>query len=357
MSLSTDLQRNTFFFKSFYRLLLLLSILSHDTFSSFAECTAPIFHPVILPAGSFTDAYTASVSADDGTFVQLQTTITNIGPGGPNGTIRLLAILPGGVSWKATNYYGRDKWHTEESPGSALVIGPCRLGCTNDSTRITMALKGGNVDIVSDVVPTPVKVPLIDVTVTSPSSEDSIGKFFEYSVLIHGAKANMTLTIPGSVPRTIKGCRLMLEHSRSVGTAPEVSRGIILFRGLKDGKSVMAQFRIPVKKNAPAAGWIWKEADAAPVAVNNVKITSVIDTVNGKPRETTFCFAPNNQWTIRAENKLFRYSFIDDLGPILGNLTKLLVGNPATYYYKSDLTWASDTTRAAYGVLEFFRVK
>jgi hypothetical protein len=357
MSVSTKTQRNTFLLKSFYRFLSLFIILSHDAFSSFAARTAPTFHPVILPAGSFTDVYTASVSADDGTFVQVQTTITNIGPGGPNGTIRLLAILPGGISWKASNYYGRDKWHTEEFPGSALVIGPCRLACTNDSTRISMALKGGDVDIVTDAVPTPVKVPLIDVTVSSPSPEDSIGKFFEYSVLIHGANANMTLNIPGSAPRTIQGCRLMLEHSRSVGAAPEVSRGIILFRGLMDGKSVMAQFRIPVKKNTSPVGWIWKDGDAAPVTVNNVKVTSVIDTVNGKPTETTFYSAPNHQWTIRAENRLFRYSFIDDLGPILGNLTKLLVGNPATFYYKADMAWTSDTRRTAYGILECFRVK
>lgn len=357
MRVSFEAQWNTLFFKSFYRLILLFIIFSHDSFSSYAECPAPTFHPVILPAGSFTDAYTASVSADDGTFVQVQTTITNIGPGGPNGTIRILAILPGGISWKASNYYGRDKWHTEQSPGSALVIGPCRLACTNDSTRITMALKGSDVDILTDVVPTPVKVPLIDVIVASPSPEDSVGKFFEYTVLIPGAKANMTLNIPGSAPRIIKGCRLMLEHSRSVGTAPEVSRGIILFRGLMDGKGVMAQFRIPVKKNTSPGGWIWKEGDAAPVTVSNVKVTSVIDTVNGKPTETTFYSAPNHQWTIRAENRLFRYSFIDDLGPILGNVAKMLVGNPATYYYKSDLTWASDTTRAANGVLEFFRVR
>ncbi len=357
MSASTETQRDFSFLKSFCRLLSLLIIFSHGTFSSFAECTVPPFHPVILPAGSFTDMYTASVLADDGTFVQVQTTITNIGPGGPNGTIRLLAILPGGISWKASNYYGRDKWHTEESPGSALVIGPCRLACVNDSTRITMALKGGEVDIMTGAAPTPVKVPLIDVTVTAPSPEDSIGKFFEHLVLIHGANASMTLTIPGSEPRTIQECRLMLEHSRSVGAAPEVSRGIILFRGMMDGKSVLAQFRIPVENNASPAGWIWKDGDAIPVAVNNIKVTSIIDTVDGKPTETTFYSAPNHLWTIRAENRLFRYSFIDDLGPILGNLTKLLVGNPATFYYKSDLTWASDTTRAAYGILEFFRVK
>ena len=53
---------------------------------------------------------------------------------------------------------------------------------------------------------------------------------------------------------------------------------------------------------------------------------------------------------------LSRYSFIDQLGPLLGAIVKIVGGVPVAYFYRAEVRLKGDQTTAP-GVLEFMIIE
>ena len=56
-------------------------------------------------------------------------------------------------------------------------------------------------------------------------------------------------------------------------------------------------------------------------------------------------------FVISGQQSLFRFSIIDELGPILGNIVRLIVGNPVTRYYRAQAQVSPDQAPIE-GILE-----
>jgi hypothetical protein len=242
-------------------------------------------------------------------------------------------------------------------PVSTLTIGSCKIRQKSDKIEFEGKLEGASVGINLAGTASRINAPNTDFNCKPGQKfKTETGKiFYEYEILIPWSKVQTTLALPGKSPVKLQGYG-MLDHYRSVGNPRDLSRGWMTFRGCREGNRFLANFRIPPVKNAPAVGWIWNEGSLAPIGMKGLRIATQMHKAGGKEVKVPFISAPDSSFCINAGEQLYRYSFIDELGPFLGYVVKLIVGNPVTRYYDAQAQLGPDK-KSFQGVLEILAIE
>jgi hypothetical protein len=290
------------------------------------------FDPKILSSKTYSEVYKLSALYDDQTFIQTQMIVTNIGLGDSNAACEILVLHAGERPNKICRRFKKNCWKYSDSPCPTLSIGSCSLSHDGKSTTCVMALDGTIATISLDLPSTPAAFP--DTIVVGAASK----KFYTNEVIIPWTRLTTTLRLPGLPEKQLQGSG-MLEHCRSAGYPKDFSRGWISFYGRKPGGQFLADFHFPAGKTSGAVGWTWMNQDKMPKPLAGLQMAMKLCENGTHANAIPFVTAPNALFVISGQQSLFRFSLIDDLGPILGNIVKLIVGNPVTRFY-----WAQART-------------
>jgi len=249
--------------------------------------------------------------------------VTNIGLGDSNAACEMLVLRVGDKPNKTCKRFKKNGWKFSRSPDPTLSIGSCRLAQEGESTKCTMAIDGTTADFTLDRPPKSERTSQTVVAVKASK------RFYSDEVLIPWTRLRTTLRSPGLPEKQLLGYG-MLVHSRSIGYPKDFSRGWIFFYGCRNGSQYLANFHFPACKDGCAVGWTWKSQDEAPKPLEGLRMV-----MTGTKKENILptVSAPRESILIAGRQSLFRFSIIDELGPFLGCIVKLIVGNPVTHYY------------------------
>jgi hypothetical protein len=314
-------------------------------------CAAPdsawVLEPRFEKNKSFTQIYTITALFGDTTLIQLQFTLTNLGLTDQNAACKILIVQTTRNPLCVNRKYGRKEWHYQSDFPQTLTLGSNRIAI-HDSTTSVFA-NNGNVRVTVDFDCLPA------VTIPPAAEVAAHNRFYESAVLIPWGKIQASLEQPGALPKTMTGYG-MLELSRSTAFPTDVCRGWITFRGYRGETHFKANIRLPPDGKTPATGWVWPGVEQTPRPISDVLFDHVASNTAWNRSAVGAITAPDSSFRITPHAMLFRYSFIDELGPVLGAIVKLVIGNPVTYYYRATAYCAGDA-EPMLGILEYMRIE
>lgn len=282
--------------------------------------------PAVVGQESYAETFTAIADLQDGTYLQIQLMISNVGWGDQHGICRMLVVPPRGKAWTRAHKVSHRHWRYQATPVPQLTVGSCTITGAR-AVIIDAGLDGGHLRLRLDA-------PLV--SVLPPGHEVRVGSDSYCSdILVPRAPAEATLSLPGEEPRVLTGFGYA-DHSRSTTRPRDLGPLWVRFRGLGGSCSTLLLARLPGGA-APAEGWVWPASSQAPQALQAVRLRV--------PREP----APGNQvlvetaagvYTLEPLARLFRYAPVEEHG-MLGSIISSFVGNPVTITYRAVLSGGS----------------
>ena len=303
---------------------------------------ASLLEPQLDEDDNYSETLTAIADLEDGTYVQAQLNVSNLGVGSANGACRVLVVEPNQKAWTASDRVGRDAWRAS---AGELSITTCAASTGSGATTIQAKLDKGTVKLAFAAGIQPRSPPDAKVTVE--------GKTFAYAIAIPWAKVEATLAVPGRAERKLSGFGYM-DHSRSTTLPAQLATRWVRYRGLGAGESVLL-----LARNLPDGtlrGWLWREKEPFARPLSKLKL-SRIDAKDQAKGYTIEGAAGDLTFTITSEAQLYRYAPVEEYG-VLGVLARSVVGNPVTRTYRATLD-AEPTTppNAKRGILEVQHVQ
>jgi len=297
---------------------------------------------------SFTQIYTLTALVSDSSMLQIQFVLTNLGLTDRNGACKIVLVSRAGKPLVWNRKYGAGEWrYIARSDTQSLTIGANRILVHDGGTT---AVAGDN------KITAEVRFQRKPDLMSPPGAHISAkGRFFEYAVGIRWMPALVTLKHGESPVEKLHGYA-MFEISRSTSYPADICRGWLTFRGYGVNAAFTANIRLPPEGSAQATGWVWKGEDLAPAPIQNLLLE--LDARNGIRSKPTLrkVAATDASFTIVPQEFLCRYSFIDELGPVLGAVVKLVVGAPVVYFYRAHAQVPGSTT-AVPGILEYMSIE
>jgi len=284
------------------------------------------FEPNILSSKNYSEIFTLTAVYDDQTFIQTQMIITNIGLGDNNAACEMLVLHPGTTSYRTSKRFQKPCWKYSEVPFPTLAIGTCLLAQQGELTKCVVAIDSSMEEISVDRSPKTIK--LLDTIFDSSTSK----KFYTNEVLIPWTKLRTTLRIPGCSKKQLTGYG-MLEHSRTTGYPKDFSHSYISFYGSQAGNQFVANLHFPNNSESGAVGWIWDGRDHLPTPVEGAQMLENAPAFSSKDHCLPHIFKPHSSFSISGRQGLFRLTFMDELGPILGNIVRVFAGNQVTSFF------------------------
>ncbi|MFN3202115.1 MAG: hypothetical protein ACE366_27160 [Bradymonadia bacterium] len=284
----------------------------------------PIFSPRLRSEDTFAETWSAVADLEDGSYLQVQLGITNVGPGSDKGVCRLLYVPSQGKSISGTEKVDSDDWRHEATPHSTLVMGPCRGEATDDRLLISGRVEAHQFSLTLDTPPRRIAPPGHHVTVEEA--------FYTSNLLVPWAGAEVKLTLEGSAERTLTG-RGYADHSRATTLPADLARQWVRVRRLAQGKGLLAILRYPPAEGAAPDGWIWTEGTEAPVplAEGSTEALAAIKAKGAwhiKARDTA-----SGAFDVHSGPLLHRAAPVEDQG-MLAPIIEAVIGNPVTYTYR-----------------------
>lgn len=294
-----------------------------------SSIAATLLEPQLDEDDNYSETLTAIADLEDGTYVQLQLNVSNLGVGDANGGCRMLVVEPAQKAWTATERVGRDAW---KASAGELAITTCKAETGNGATTMQGQLDKGAVKLAFAAGIQPRSPPDSKITVE--------GKSFAYAIAIPWAKVEATLALPGRAERKVAGFGYM-DHSRSTTLPAQLATRWVRFRALGAGDSMLL-----LARNLPDGslrGWLWREKEPFARPLANLKLTRVDakDQAKGYSIEGA---AGDLTFSIAVESQLYRYAPVEEYG-VLGVMARAVVGNPVTRTYRATV----DTQAAALG--------
>ncbi len=316
-----------------------------------ATAAAPASRNALQPAfsddESFAQVYTLTAQHDEETFVQIRLVLTNLGLGDRNAACNVLVLGGEGKPWRVNRKFNSREWTYSGEPNPVLSVGPCRMSFQQDKTYISVMLAGATIDITLDGAPEEAE-PLYARHVHKH-------RFYEYAMPVRWSAARTVVNLPGEPQRELNGYG-MLEQTRSTTYPSDICQGWLIFRGYGADGYFLASCRIPREEDSAAVGWIWTGDGAQGDAWASFSLRSDSKTLGGKRKEFETILASNQSFRVKSHKLLYRYSFIDALGPIIGAMVKLVVGDPVVRHYSAHAQ-PSPGGPAMNGVLEVMRIE
>lgn len=285
---------------------------------------AGILQPSFLPGDTYAETYTFVGDLEDGSYAQVQLSVTNLGPGSGHGICRALWVPPKGKPFTAHERVSRkDVAHGRTEGGEWLRIGPCRA--TAGETLAIEAPLGGRIVRLEYDRPPVAERPPDDVTTVG-------GKRHRTELLLAGGTVRATFERPsgGALLRAGGG---YADHSLSLVEPKALARRWVRFRALRGE----AAPRLLLAREAFGGtfGPLWRR-DGDGYRRGG---TFTLDR-DGRGERSRFVARFDGEagaFSIRTSRILFRHEPLQELG-LLGSLVSPLVGAPVTYTHRATLS-------------------
>ncbi|NOK12543.1 hypothetical protein [Corallococcus exercitus] len=264
------------------------------------------------------ESFTFVADTDDGTYVTVNLTVTNIGPGSRTGICRATVLQPGKPVWSPQKRMGASDWGYDPALDT-LTLGECVARATDTGLTVEAPLDNGRVKLEYARKP------------EAWSPEGSVvenGKDrYRHEVLVAGSPVKVSLRVPLREAVTLKGGGYV-DHSRSTVAPAKLAKRWVRFRALKG------------PPYAVVLGREGQEGDYAPVYVWEDKgdaklLESFTLTQTGEKAKSTWRAEFTDRdgkpaLTLRGTSLLQRSAPVESLG-VLGGLVRPVVGSPVTY--------------------------
>jgi len=301
-----------------------------------ASATAePALMPVRLPEDEYVESFTFVADLDDGTYLQAQLGVTNIGPGSANAFCRVLVARPGASPWTASDRFGSGRWsHRVDGDSERLDVGTCSATSGPGGTVAHVVLGSRDVEIRFPERAAPRDPPWGEVKVGDRVYRSWILQAFtQVTARLVGFRSDGTLAGGGYA-----------DHSRSNVRPKDLARSWIRFRALR-GPSPLLVLGRQDPDGAWAPAWELRPGVAAE-PVSRITVT------RGEPRSApvfTITLEGAASGRIATVSPVYRFASLNELG-LLGRMVAPWVGNPVTYTQRATLSPPGE--RPVDGILE-----
>lgn len=282
-----------------------------------------LFQPEPASSDNYGESYTFSADMDDGTFLQVQLSVTNLGPGTRTGICRATVKRPAEKAWTPQVRVGEKEWKYDAAEG-VLRMGPCTLKATASGTRVEAPLDKGLVRLDYALKPAP----------ASPDgSEVAVGEArYRHEVLVPFAAVEAELKVPGaSASEQLEGGGYA-DHTRSTVAPAKLAKRWLRFRALRGGTRLVLLAREGLDGRFGPV-YLWQEG-SAPRTYPRFELRRT-----GKKLQTAWeASLPGEEGPlkVRSTAQLLRSAPVEDLG-MLGGLVRPVVGSPVTYLLRAVL--------------------
>lgn len=280
--------------------------------------------PTPLPEDDYAETFTFVADLDDGTYVQLQLAVTNLGPGSGTGLCRALVKRPSEPAWTGHRRVPSREWsHREEAGAEVLVVGPCAV----HSSAVTQV----RTEIDGRAVALSFARPLV--THEVPGSPIRI-RDREYRSWILQPFATASVRLEGFASGALLSGGGYADHSRTNLSPGDLARRWVRFRALRPEASLLLLARErPDGRWEPA--WLWPGGEH-PRALDAVELHLLKAEPGGGRRWTVAVREGPVRTELAVGPLLHRHAPLAELG-VLGALVAPFVRAPITYTYRATL--------------------
>ncbi len=275
--------------------------------------------PLFLKRASYGESYTFLADLDDGAYLHLQLSLTNLGPGPTKGICRAILVPQRGAPWKAAARFGRDAVAWVDGPEERLTVGTCSAWGGPASSGVEVQLERGTVRLTFGARMRPVGPRAPPLAVGQER--------YQTEVLLYRAPVSATVALPGQPPREVSGSGY-LDHTRTTVPTKELARRWVRFRGLRGERGLLLLGR--EGKDATFAP-LWACRDAGSCRT----YASFRVQREGPAASPSFRVDVDGDEPIvvRSGRLLYRDAPIEELG-VFGKLVAPFTGSPVTYVYR-----------------------
>lgn len=289
--------------------------------------------PLLLKRSTYSESYTFVADLDDGGYVQLTLSATNLGPGSMKSICRAVVVPAQGGAWKASAREGRDAIRWADGDVERLTVGACSAWTGGGASGVEAKLEGG-------VVRLSFGAPL-----KAQSPREALVRVgddrYQSEVLLYRAPVTARLALPGQAPRETGGGGYV-DHSRCTVPPKQLAQRWIRFRALRGQRGLLLLGReAPDGSFAP----LWACADAGCRDYASFRIERQGDDPAPSFRVQVGDAGP----ALQSGRLLYRDAPLEDLG-LLGKMIAPLAGTSVTYVYRGRA--AGGGTSPVDGVLE-----
>lgn len=288
-----------------------------------ASAAGAVFEPEPAKSDSYGESFTFSLDMDDGSFLQVQLSVTNIGPGARTGICRATVRRPGEKTWTPQVRVGEKEWKYDAAT-RALRMGPCTFQVTDTGTLVEAPLDKGLVRFELPVKPEP----------RSPKdSEVVVGEGrYRHEVLVPFSAVEVTLRKPGaSEPELLEGGAYG-DHTRSTVPPAKLARRWLRFRALR-GASRLVLLAREGQDGRFGPVYLWQEG-SEPRTFERFELSRT-----GTKLKTAWAASLASEGgplKLRSTALLHRSAPVEELGMFAG-LVRPMVGSPVTYVLRAVL--------------------
>lgn len=281
--------------------------------------------PLFLKRSSYGESFTFVADLDDGTYLQLQLSLTNLGPGPTKGICRALLVPPRGKPWKAAERFGRDALTWIDGAEERLSVGSCHAWAGPSDTGIEVRLEGATLRLTAGARPKPI----------SPHEPPlAIGEErYQTEVLLYRAPVSVHLSLPREPARDASGLGY-LDHTRSTVPPKDLAKRWIRFRGLRRDHGLLLLGR-EGKDGRFAPLWACTDPDGPCRTYPSFQLRRE---GGGEAPAFRIDVADGGQpIAIRSGRLLYRDAPIEEMG-VIGKLITPFTGSPVTYVFRAAAT-------------------
>lgn len=275
--------------------------------------------PEPLAEDEYVESFTFVADLDDGTYVQVQLGVTNIGPDDRNGFCRAFVRRPGADAWSGSARVGHHWGHGHPADGGErLDVGTCSASAGAGGTVVRALLSGHTVELAYAQPAAPPDAPVAEVALDGR----------RYTSWIVEPAGAVSVRLEGFGPAAALSGGGFADHSRSNVPYRELARSWVRFRALRGDRKVVA-----LARQAPDGGWTpaWmRRGDGPPLPLTGVQV------VRGAGGAFTVALAGEHAGLVKTLSTVYRFASLSELG-LLGRMVAPFVGNSVTYTLRARL--------------------
>jgi hypothetical protein len=284
---------------------------------------AGALEPSPSPHDTYGESFTFIGDLEDGTFVLVQLSITNLGPGSRHGICRASVVKPGQRAWTPQKKVGEKEWSYDATSGT-LQVGACSARSADGFTRVEAPLDNGRVALEYAAPMQPLSPDGSDVEVGSAR--------YRHEVTLAFSPLRATVQLPKGAEATVSGGGYA-DHSRSTIAPAKLARRWVRFRALRgDERLVLLAREGQDGEFGPVYTW---EEGATPQPLEHFTLNRE-GTKERSVWKVEVFGADGEPLVLRSTALLKRDAPVEDLG-VLGGLVRPVVGSPVTYLHRAVL--------------------
>ncbi|MBZ4420697.1 hypothetical protein [Myxococcus sp. RHSTA-1-4] len=303
-------------------LMMVVALAATLLLSGVASAAEPL-EPTPAPSDNYGESFTFIGDLEDGTFVLVQLSVTNLGPGSRHGICRASVLKPGQRAWTPQKKVGEREWRYDATTGT-FQVGECSARSAGGFTRVEAPLDNGRV-VLEYAAPVAPRSP--------EGSEVEVGNArYRHEVTLAFSPLRATVQFPKGAEVAYSGGGYA-DHTRSTIAPAKLAKRWVRFRALRGGERLVLLAREGQDGEfGPVYEW---EEGATPRPLEHFTLTREGAKERSVWKAEVYA-GGDAALVLRSTALLQRSAPVEDLG-VLGGLVRPVVGSPVTYLHRAVL--------------------